>query len=117
MTFAVLQINNWSRQEVASKLAEFETLACLNPETSQRQLAQELGIPRTTIQHWVKRKENIDSHPETINFLESPVGLAFLHRVVLGAHFTLCMLSAGSPRKVSPKGRRSALSIFRINRS
>jgi transcriptional regulator with PAS, ATPase and Fis domain len=28
---------------------------------SQRQLAKELGIPRTTLQHWLKREESTDA--------------------------------------------------------
>ena len=95
------QTNHWSRQEIAEKLAELEAQVRLKPETSQRQLAEELGIPRTTLQHWIKRKEEIDALPEIRDFFCSPTGLAFLHRLVLGAHFTLVMLSGGSPRKVA----------------
>ena len=95
------QIQHWSRQQVAQKLAELEAYVCLNPDTTQRQLAEELGIPRTTLQHWIKRKEEIDADPQIRDFFCSPTGLAFLHRLVLGAQFTLIMLSGGSPRKVA----------------
>ena len=95
------QTNHWSRQEVAEKFSELEAQVRINPDTSQRQLAEELGIPRTTLQHWIKRKEEIDADPEIRDFFCSPTGLAFLHRLVLGAHFTLVMLSGGSPRKVA----------------
>lgn len=54
---------------------------------SQRQFAQEHGVPRSTLQHWLLRKATIDAEPELIAFFESPVGLAFLHRLVIAAHF------------------------------
>ncbi|MGB0389767.1 MAG: helix-turn-helix domain-containing protein, partial [Ardenticatenaceae bacterium] len=53
------QTNHWSLKCVAEKLDELEAQVRLKPETSQRQLAEELGIPRTTLQHWIKRKEEI----------------------------------------------------------
>ena len=95
------QTNHWSRQEVAEKFSELEAQVRINPDTSQRQLAEELGIPRTTLQYWIKRKEEIDADPEIIRFFESPVGLAFLHRLILAIHFVLVMLAGGSPRKVT----------------
>jgi len=60
--------------------------------SSQRQLAKELGIPRSTLQHWLKRKEGIDAAPEVVAFFESAVGVAFLHRLVLAAHFVMTLL-------------------------
>ena len=95
------ETNHWSLKCVAEKLASFYARACINPDTSQRQLASELGIPRTTIQHWIKRVDSIDADPEIIRFFESPAGLAFLHRLILAVHFVLVMLSGGSPRKVT----------------
>ena len=80
----------WGRTEIATKLAEFEQGYREKP--SQRQLATELGIPRTTLQHWLKRKGNIDAEPEVIAFFESPVGAAFLHRLVLGSHFVFTLM-------------------------
>ena len=59
-----------------------------------------LGIPRSTLQHWLKRKDSIDADPEVINFFESPAGTAFLHRLVLGAHFVMTLLGASGIRHV-----------------
>jgi len=79
----------WSREETARKLAEVEKAPC---GRSQRQLAEELEIPRTTLQHWLKRKESIDADPEVVAFFESPAGVAFLHRLVVGAHFVMTLV-------------------------
>jgi hypothetical protein len=59
---------------------------------SQRQLAAELGIPRSTLQHWLTRPDTVDADPELVDFFESPVGVAFLHRLVLAAHFVMTLL-------------------------
>jgi hypothetical protein len=80
----------WGREEIAERVEEFEQAHPRNP--SQRQLAEELGIPRSTLQHWLKRKDGIDAAPEVVAFLESPVGVAFLHRLVLAAHFVMTLL-------------------------
>ena len=52
------------------------------------------------MQHWLTRKAHIDAEPELVSFFESPVGTAFLHRLVLGAHFVITMLGVGSVRHV-----------------
>lgn len=80
----------WAREEIAKKMEAFEQAYQRTP--SQRQLAQELGIPRSTLQHWLKRKERIDAEPEVVAFFESAVGVAFLHRLVLAAHFVMTLL-------------------------
>lgn len=69
-------------------------------EKSQRKIADEIGIPRSTLQHWLERKDHIDAEPELVAFFESPVGTAFLHRLVLGAHFVMTMSGNGSVRNV-----------------
>jgi hypothetical protein len=74
----------WSRQEVAEKMAEYDQEYLQTP--SQRQLAKQLDVPRSTLQHWLVRKKDISADPDLAAFFESPVGLAFLHRLVLAAH-------------------------------
>jgi hypothetical protein len=88
----------WSRKEVAEKTAEFEEKYPDKP--SQRQLAEELGIPRSTLQHWLVRKENIDADPELVAFFETPAGVAFLHRLILAAHFVMTLLGPCGVRLV-----------------
>jgi hypothetical protein len=87
----------WSRKQIAEKIAKHEQAPAA---TSQRQLAEELGIPRSTLQHWLERKEAIDAAPEVIAFFESPAGVAFLHRLVLAAHFVMGLLGACGIRLV-----------------
>ena len=79
--------NRLSRQEIAQKLFEYEKAIQSCP--SQRQIAEEIEIPRSTIQHWLNRKDSIDATAEVVAFFESPAGTAFLHRLVLGAQFVI----------------------------
>lgn len=80
----------WGRLEVAKKVVEFEK--SIKRPASQRKLAEELKIPRSTLQHWLSRKETINANPQVIAFFESPDGVAFLHRIVLAAHFVMTLL-------------------------
>lgn len=73
----------------------------LEPDfTSHRQLVEYLDIPRSTLQYWQQRKERIDAAPEVVAFFESPAGVAFLHRLVLGAHFVMTLLGPCGVRLV-----------------
>jgi DNA segregation ATPase FtsK/SpoIIIE-like protein len=88
----------WSRQDVAEKMAEYDQEYLQTP--SQRQLAEQLGVPRSTLQHWLARKKDIDAEPELVAFFESPVGVAFLHRLVLVAHVVMTLVGPGGIRLV-----------------
>jgi transcriptional regulator with XRE-family HTH domain len=89
---------NLTRQEIAELLAEFERR--LQTCSSQRQIAEELGIPRSTLQHWLERRDSINADPHVLAFFESPAGTAFLHRLVLGAHFVMTLMGPSSVRLV-----------------
>lgn len=82
---------------MADSLATFESAG---DTKSQRQIAEDIGIPRSTLQHWITRKNNIDAEPELVSFFESTVGTAFLHRLIHGIHFVVTMSGAGSIRHV-----------------
>ncbi len=43
---------------------------------SQREFGEVVGVPRTTLQYWLARKEKLDAEPALVAFFESPVGLA-----------------------------------------
>ncbi len=73
-----------SRSRTTAEVVEFE--AAKERAISQRQFAKERRLPRTTLQYWLSRKAAIDADPALIAFFESPVGLAFLHRLVIAAH-------------------------------
>lgn len=79
-----------SREEIAERIDAFEKAHQHNP--SERQLAEELGIPRSTLQHWLRRKDSIEAEPEVVAFFESSAGVAFLHRLVLAAHFVMTLV-------------------------
>lgn len=81
-------------------MAEFETVRKKQPLHSHRQLAEEVGIPRTTLQHWQKRTQAIPMAGEVVSFFESPVGVAFLHRLVVAAQFTMTLMEPGGIRPV-----------------
>ncbi|MBA3602840.1 MAG: hypothetical protein H0W50_04200 [Parachlamydiaceae bacterium] len=52
---------------------------------SQRDLAKKYDVPRTTLQHWIDRKEKLKTtDPNVAAFFESPSGQAWLHKMVLG---------------------------------
>jgi hypothetical protein len=91
-------MKRWGRLEVAEKVAEYNKV--VKESVSQRQLAQELKVPRTTLQHWLSRKEGIDANPKVVTFFESTDGIAFLHRIVLAAHFVMTSLSPCGIRMV-----------------
>lgn len=74
--------HRWNRSEVAERLAAYESSG---PE-SQRQWAEDVGIPRSTLQYWIARKESLDLDPNLVQFLESSCGLAFAHRMLVALH-------------------------------
>jgi hypothetical protein len=67
---------------------------------SQRAIAEELGIPRSTLQHWLARRQGIDADPNLVAFFESEAGIAFLHRQILAAHFVITQLGPSGVRMV-----------------
>lgn len=83
---------------MAEKMTEYDQKYLQTP--SQRQLAEQLGVPRTTLQHWLARKNEIEVEPELVAFFESPVGVAFLHRLVLAAHVVITLMGSGGIRLV-----------------
>lgn len=52
---------------------------------SQRDLAKNYNIPRTTLQHWIDRKNKLKGQmdPNVVEFFESPSGQAWLHNMVI----------------------------------
>ena len=80
----------FTRQQIAEKLAAYEH--AIQDCPSQRRIAEELGIPRSTLQHWLTRKDALDADPDIVAFFESPAGTAFLHRLVIGAHFVMTLV-------------------------
>ena len=71
---------------------EFEQTLQDHASASQRQLAEQLEVPRSTLPHWLTRQDAIDASPAVVAFFESPDGVAFLHRLVLAAHCVMTLL-------------------------
>jgi len=88
----------WPREEVAEKMEAYTEAYQRTP--SQRQVAEELKIPRSTLQHWIERKDGIDAEAEVVAFFESSAGVAFLHRLVLAAHFVITLVGPSGIRRV-----------------
>lgn len=79
---------------------------------SQRGCAKAQEVPRATLQHWSRRTEEIDADPELVAFLESPTGLAFLHRLVIAAHVVFTLVGCNGTRLVALFLQRAGLAPF-----
>jgi hypothetical protein len=71
-----------------------------------------IDIPRGTLRHWQQRQGDIDADPEVVAFFSSPAGLAFLHRLVLAAHFVMSFLGPCGVRLVCTFLELSGLAQF-----
>jgi hypothetical protein len=54
-----------------------------NPPGSQRQYAQQQGVPRSTLGYWLRQPDPPGLDPDLVAFFRSGCGLAFLRRLVL----------------------------------
>ncbi len=97
----------WGRTHAAELVFQFEAGHC-----SQRAFAETTGVPRSTLQHWLKRKHQIEADPALVAFFESPTGLAFLHRLVGACHLTFTQQGTCGIRLVCEFLQRSGLNRF-----
>jgi hypothetical protein len=74
----------WNRADAAQALHDFDHPD--DPCRSQRAFAQQAGVPRSTLRHWLRRRQHLGLDPQLADFLESPAGHRFLRRLVLAAH-------------------------------
>jgi helix-turn-helix, Psq domain len=74
----------WDRLKRADLLAQYDGLHAQG--VSQRQAAQMLEVPRSTLQAWRTYQENLDESPVVMAFFHSVPGLAFLHRLIMALH-------------------------------
>ena len=72
----------------AKAVEEFEWFD--SPWTSCSEISRRLGVPDSTLRHWVRtrwrRMKDSQWPGDTVRFLESPDGLAILHRILTAAH-------------------------------
>jgi Family of unknown function (DUF6399) len=99
----------WNRADTATLVSDFETR---DRTTSQRDFAKRADVPRSTLRYWLARKNNIDAHPAVVEFFESPIGIAFLHKLVTAAHVSFTKDGTASIHNVSDFLERSGLSAF-----
>jgi hypothetical protein len=92
------QFTSKNRKEQVDAFKAYESSI---KNTSERQTAQVLGIPRTTLQHWRNRKAGIALSVEMVTFFESPEGNKFLHQLVTGLLFVMVQLGGCGLRLVS----------------
>jgi len=88
----------WERLQRAERLDEY--CALLAQGVSQRQAAQVLAVPRSTLQAWRAYQERLDACPEMVAFFHSVAGLAFLHRLVIALHVVCVEIGACGIRLV-----------------
>ena len=74
----------WERFERADLFEQYLDLQAQG--VAQRQAAQQLQVPRTTLQAWQSWHETLDICPHVAQFFQSGPGLAFLYRLVLALH-------------------------------
>lgn len=91
-----------------TKLIEQFTRAQLPKATFARQH----NIPRSTLRHWLARKDSIDAEPTLNDFFHTEVGVAFVHRLVTAVHFVFGLLGLASPRLISTFLKLSGLAPF-----
>jgi Family of unknown function (DUF6399) len=82
----------WDRFERADLFEHYRELRAQG--LSQRQAAQELQVPRTTLQAWRTWHDTLDSCPEVARFFQRSPGLAFVHRLVIAFHLVCVEVGA-----------------------
>src|SRR5215470_5725439 len=88
----------WARCERADLFARYGALRIQG--VSQRQAAQVLDVPRSTLQAWRAYQDRLDACPEVVAFFQSVAGLAFLHRLVIALHVLYVEIGACGIRLV-----------------
>lgn len=102
------------RVEAVAHLAGFDKAATAHA-TSQRRYASDTGVPRSTLQHWLKRRMNLDASPGVVRFFESPEGVAFLHRLAIASHFVMGFVGPLGLRRVQLLFSLAGVSQFIAN--
>ena len=85
-----------TRLERAEQLAEADTR--LTAGQTQRQVAADLDIARSTLQDW-RRAEAAQTAALSV-FVATPEGVRWLHRLVLAAHVTITLRGGAGVRVV-----------------
>jgi len=103
----------WRREETVAHVVAFES--AVSTGKSQRTFASEHGVPRTTLQYWLERKNTLDASAVLVSFFESPEGLAFLHRLVIALQFVMSFVCGCGLRPIATVLELAGLSPFVAN--
>jgi hypothetical protein len=98
------------RLERAEKL--IATSALLKAGLSYRQLAEQVGVARSTLRDWTARLPPSDCPAALADFLQSPQGVQWLHRQVLAAHVAITLVAGAGVRVVCTLLELSGLAQF-----
>jgi hypothetical protein len=79
---------------------------------SQRQFARAQGIPKSTLQGWIAKKESIVAHPEVVAFCESTIGLTFIHQIYTSAIYEFNQCGSAGIRRIGSFIKNSPLEPF-----
>jgi PAS domain-containing protein len=71
----------WSRLDTAQAYADFSDP--VDPPFSQRQYAEQHGIPRSTLGYWLRQPAPAGVDPQLVAFFRCPCGYSFLCHLVL----------------------------------
>jgi hypothetical protein len=82
----------WDRFERADLFEQYRELRAQG--FSERQVAQKLNVPRTTLPAWRVWHDSRDICPYVADFFQSGPGLAFLHRIVIAFHMVCVEIGA-----------------------
>ncbi|MCP4823669.1 MAG: transposase, partial [Shimia sp.] len=99
-----------NRLERAEKLVAAE--ARMSAGQTQRHVAEELGVARSTLQDW-RRASSANAVPAALAvFIATPEGVRWLHRMVLAAQFAITLRGGAGVRVVCEFLELSGLSVF-----
>ena len=102
----------YTQKIVAEKLEEFKRRQENRSGISERELAKQIDIPRSTLRHWQERRGKIEEDINVVAFFTSPSGVECLHRFTVAIHFVTSFLGTGGVRLVSTFLELSGLSKF-----
>jgi hypothetical protein len=100
----------WPRSQATQTCHDFHDPQ--RPPTSQRQFAQQAGVPRSTLQYWEQQRRHPDLEPELVAFCESPTGLRFLQGLVTALHLVYHQAGHAGLRPLSDFLRLTQLDHF-----
>lgn len=99
-----------SRLERAGQFTQAESALCAG--RSQRQVAVQLGVARSTLQEWCTDRPSGQAPAALAAFIETPEGVEWLHRQVVAAHFIITLVAGAGVRPVCQFLQLSGLSAF-----